>query len=133
MCYDKRRSARLYELTVLNLCTCYFKASFINFYLLFVFILKAKFQNMGSNYDSFYATQRVHFVKLKRSRGKSIHESFTNPNQIFKDSIFLMSQPYWIQVWPSKKLAIFGSIQIIQLRFNIISQIWVHSKKSVLT
>lgn len=132
MCYDKRRSARRYELTVPNLCTCYFKASFINFYLFFLF-LTVKFQNMGSNNDSFYATQRVHFVKWKRSRGKSIHKSFTNPNQIFKDSVFLMSQPYWIQVWPSKKLAIFGSIQIIQLRFNIISQIWVHSKKSVLT
>lgn len=84
-------------------CTCYFKASFINFYLLFFFILKVKFQNMGSNYDSFYATQRVHFVKWKRSRGKSIHKWFTNPNQIFNDSVFLMSQPYWIQVWPSKK------------------------------
>lgn len=37
MCYDKRRSARRYELTVPNLCTCYFKASFINFYLFFNF------------------------------------------------------------------------------------------------
>lgn len=76
-------------------------STFIFFF--FSFWKLIKFQNMGSNYDSFYATQRVHFVKWKRSRGKSIHKSFTNPNQIFKDSVFLMSQPYWIQVWPSKK------------------------------